>query len=57
MSGSEKNPDIITISALPNDDVCTILPRISGGDVAGTSLIETVVVVGKLCFRLHFNQN
>ena len=42
-----------TISALPNVDVCTILPRISAGNTAGTSPIETIVV-GKSRFRLHF---
>ena len=47
MSGSETTRhhqrDFI-ISPPPNVDVCTILPRISGGNVAGTSPIEKVVV-------------
>ena len=38
-----------TISPPPNVDVCTILPRISAGNTAGTSPIETVVV-GKFPF-------
>ena len=33
-----------TISPPPNVDVCAILPRISAGNAAGTSPIETVVV-------------
>ena len=55
MSGSEitrHHQRDFTISAPPNVDVCTIRPRISAGNAAGTS-IETVVV-GKLCSRLHF---
>ena len=55
MSGSETTRhhqrDFI-ISPPPNVDVCTILPRISAGNAAGTSPIETVVV-GKLHFKFH----
>ena len=43
-----------TISPPPNVDVCTIRPRISAGNAAGTSPIETVVV-GK--FLLAFTIN
>ena len=56
MSGSETtrhHQRDFTISPPPNVDVCAILPRISAGNAAGTSLIGTVVV-GKLCFRLHW---
>ena len=59
MSGSETtrhHQRDFTISPPPNVDVCTIRPWISAGNVAGTSPIGTVVV-GKLCFRLHFIQN
>ena len=56
MSGSEitrhYEQDFI-ISPPPNVDVCTILPRISAGNAAGISPIETVVV-GKLHSKLHF---
>ena len=52
MSGSETTRhyqrDFI-ISTPPNVDVCTILPRISAGNTAGTSPIERVVV-GKFPF-------
>ena len=41
-----------TISPPPNVDVCTIWPRISAGNAAGISPIETVVV-GKFPFGLH----
>ena len=41
-----------TISPPPNVDVCTIQPRISAGNAAGISPIETVVV-GKFPFGLH----
>ena len=56
MSGSEttrRHQRDFIISPPPNVDVCTILPRISAGNIAGTSPIETVVV-GKSRFRLHF---
>ena len=60
MSGGETTRHYqrdFTISDLPNVDVCTIQPRISAGNTAGTFLIETVVV-GKSRFRLNFfNQN
>ena len=56
MSGSETTRhhqrDFI-ISPPPNVNGCTILPRISAENAAGTSPIETVVV-GKSRFRLHF---
>ena len=57
MSGSETTRHYqrdFTISAPPNVDVCTIRPRISAGNSAGTSPIETVVV-GK--FLLAFTIN
>ena len=41
------------ISPPPNVDGCTILPRISAENAAGTSPIGTVVV-GKFPFSLHF---
>ena len=41
------------ISRPPNLDVCTIQPRMSAGNAAGTSPIGTVVV-GKSHFRFHF---
>ena len=57
MSGSETirhhQRDFI-ISPPPNLDVCTIRPRVSAGNAAGTSPIETVVV-GK--FLLAFTIN
>ena len=40
------------ISPPPNVDGCTILPRISAENAAGTSPIETVVV-GKFPFSFH----
>ena len=43
-----------TISALPNVDVCTIQPRISAGNTAGTSSIKTVEV-GKFPFWPELN--
>ena len=56
MSGSETTrhqQQDFTISAPPNVDVCTIRPRISAGNGAGASPIETVVV-GKFPFGLHY---
>ena len=57
MSGSETtrhDQRNFTISPPPNVDVCTIRPRISAGNAAGTSPIETVEV-GK--FLLAFTIN
>ena len=55
VSGSETTRHYqqdFTISPPPNVDVCTIRPRISAGNAAGISPIETVVV-GKFPFGLH----
>ena len=55
VTGSEttRHDRDFTISPPPNVDVCTIRPRISAGNAAGTSPIETVVV-GKFPFGLHY---
>ena len=56
MSGSETTRHYqrdFTISPPPNVGVCTIQPRISAGNAAGASLIETVVV-GKFPLGLHW---
>ena len=57
MSGSETirhHQRDFTISPPSNVDVCTIQPRISAGNAAGTSSIETVVI-GKFPFWLELN--
>ena len=56
MTGSETTTHHqrdFTISPPQNVDVCAIRPRISAGNAAGTSPIETVVV-GKFPFGLHY---
>ena len=59
MSGSETtrhDQGNFTLSPPPNVDMCTIRPRISAGNAAGTSPIETVIV-SKFPFDLHYELN